>query len=221
MFFPVPFLLCDSCPLSFGVCPIGVIQKLLAFRRIPCFFIGSLLLYSVVFGRAACDLLCPIGAFQDLINWIGLRLGIKRVKLPNSKLKIVIPLALVLASLSGVIIFCKICISGLLFAGIPWRVLWIDTKLTHFFIIHLIVFVIILIMTLFAGRVWCKYLCPFMLVGLLNENKMLIKISLDEGRCTGCNLCLKNCPIGIERVEDISSSIDCIFLWYLYRNLPQ
>jgi len=219
--YPVPFLICDSCPLSFGVCPIGMIQKLLALGFAPCFFVGSLILYAVIIGRASCGLLCPIGALQDAISWISRQVGMRRVRLPESKMKIIIPLSLVLASASGVIVFCKICISGLLFAGIPWRILWWDLRVTSLFILHIIVFIAVIILVILAGRVWCRYLCPFMLLGLLNKRKMLVKITLDEEKCSRCNLCLKECPMGISSVNDISSSMDCIFCGLCVEKCPR
>lgn len=50
----------------------------------------------------------------------------------------------------------------------------------------------------FSGRFWCRFLCP--LAALMNiYNKFSIyRIFADKKRCISCNICTKNCHMGID-----------------------
>ncbi len=213
---PIPFLYCDACPLSLGLCPFGIIQRMLGVHNIPCITIGILILYGLIFGRSFCGLVCPVGFLQEAL-WRAKR----RVKVkPPWAIRIITPLILVLASISGVILFCKICISGFMLAGIPFRILQGKLYLTKLFILHLIVFILIMVLAYRYGRVWCLYLCPFMILGLFNKFRILLKLRVDQEKCTRCNLCLLHCPMHIEKLTQIGLSGDCILCLSCYDVCP-
>lgn len=51
------------------------------------------------------------------------------------------------------------------------------------------------------NRAFCKYVCPVPVLQKLTSRFSLLKISIDENKCTECHLCEKNCPMGIELLK--------------------
>jgi len=186
--------------------------------RVPLLPVGALLLYGTLLGRAYCGLMCPIGALQDALHWLGRRLGIssERVRRVLSSIPywvapvVSIVLTVVLPPILGTLVFCYICISGFLLAGIPWRVILGELGIGLSFLIHLVVFVTFAILALLGGRFWCRLLCPFSVLGLCNSVRLFLRLKVDYGRCTKCLRCLGMCPMSIGAVEDVGTSPHCI-----------
>ena len=61
----VPGINCYSCPGAVGACPLGSLQGALGNRSTLFYVGGTLLLYSILFGRMICGWLCPFGFIQD------------------------------------------------------------------------------------------------------------------------------------------------------------
>ena len=52
----------------------------------------------------------------------------------------------------------------------------------------------VLVVSLFIYRPWCRFLCPFGLVGWLVEQISLFRPRIDREECKECQLCVKACP---------------------------
>jgi ferredoxin len=78
-------------------------------------------------------------------------------------------------------------------------------------ITSLVVLGLVLILSLFIERPWCKYACPFgALLGLTNFIK-LFKIRRHVPTCINCNRCSNNCPMNIEVSEkEVVNDHQCI-----------
>ena len=54
----------------------------------------------------------------------------------------------------------------------------------------------VLIASLFVYRPWCRFLCPFGLVGWLVEQVSLFRPRINREACKECKLCVEACPSG-------------------------
>ena len=212
----VPGLNCHSCPGAIAACPLGSFQTALGDVRtkLPLYVMGLLLLFGILLGRAICAFLCPFGLVQDLLH-----------KIPSPKLRkstvtrwlslckyavlftFVIYLPLHFLWMNGISTpaFCKyLCPMGTLQAGIPlvlsneslraitgvlfqWRLLWLG---------------VILLISIFIFRPFCRFLCPLGAIYSLFNKYALFGIKVNTHRCTGCRACVKSCKLDVYQIND-------------------
>lgn len=220
----LPGLNCYSCPGSRGACPIGSLQATLSSRnyKFSFYVVGFLLIFGAVLGRLICGFLCPFGLVQDLLHKIPVPKKLK--KLPGDKILkylkyvilvgfvIILPLFAVNAYGQGDPWFCKyICPSGTLMAGLPlvnangalaaavgWLFAWKN-----------IILIVLLVLSVFVFRPFCRYLCPLgAIYGLMNPIA-LYRLQVDCDKCTNCGVCKRVCPSDID-VNMQPNSPECI-----------
>ena len=222
----VPFLNCYSCPGALCSCPIGAIQSIVSeangkfdLNAIPYLVIGFLMLVGSLVGRAVCGWACPFGFLQDLIN-----------KIPSKKFKgfnwlkylkyvILIVFVFILPAFwldefgySEGPSFCKyICPAGTLEGGILLPLLKPDLRLMlgKLFTWKASILVLLLVLSVFFKRPFCRWLCPLgAFYGPFNRIS-LKQISINKDACVQCVKCSKVCPMDLNVPEEINSS-DCI-----------
>lgn len=220
----LPVLNCYSCPGALGACPIGALQNAIggAWRHIPFYVLGSLMLFGILLGRLVCGFLCPFGLVQDLLHKIPTRKFHvpRRVDRALRFLKyvvlfgMVVGLSLLVTTEAGVTppFFCEfLCPAGTLGAGIPLLLANEDLRAVAgaLFDWKLLVLVAILVAAVLVPRPFCRYLCPLgALYGLFNRFSFY-RMGVDEGRCVGCGACDRACPMGVE-VRANPNSPECI-----------
>jgi len=172
------------------VCSIGAIQNVsLALasnlHTIPLYVLLLFILpiiFTLFFGRVFCAGVCPLGALQEVVN-------IKNYKLSK-----------VVTSVLGVF---------------PWiylgfAVLFAVTN-SRFIICHydpfvgifrlggefpLIVFgVLLLIISIFTGRPFCRFLCPYGAILSLFSRVSFRQVKITKKECINCQLCHNACPV--------------------------
>jgi polyferredoxin len=116
-------------------------------------------------------------------------------------------LVLVLAWITIDTFFCKFCPAGSLFAAIPAVFFYEDLQLSVFFYVHLLTLALTLLAAIFISRFWCRYLCPYGVVGI--SNKVSLVTIERSPKCDECKQCLNVCPMGIEDPKLIGRSSDC------------
>lgn len=222
----VPFLNCYSCPGALGACPIGAIQSVVSeaggkfdLNAFPYLVIGFLMLIGSLVGRAVCGWTCPFGFLQDLIN-----------KIPSKKFKgfnwlryikyvILIVFVFVLPvfwldeyGYSEGPSFCKyICPAGTLEGGIFLTLLKPELRsmLGSLFAWKASILVLLLVLSVFFKRPFCRWLCPLgAFYGPFNKIS-LKQISINKEACVKCGKCSKICPMDLNVPEEINCS-DCI-----------
>lgn len=214
----VPGLNCYSCPGALGACPIGSLQNGLSSSsfRFPYYVCGLLIFFGALLGRAVCGFLCPFGFLQDLLDRINITVKHPEIRWdkPLRKLKYIV-LAVMVVGLPLVIkltpFFCKyLCpqgtVAGILLALADSN---IGSLLGGRFYFKLVILIAILAASLVISRPFCRYLCPLgAFYGLFNRWS-IVRISMDDGKCTGCGSCISICPMGIDPSKDTASA-ECI-----------
>ena len=205
----VPGLNCYSCPGAIGACPLGSLQNAMieSSVRTPSYVLGILALFALMLGRTICGWLCPVGLGQDLLY------KIKTPKIKKSKatralsyLKyfILVALVVIVPLMFTVPGFCEfICPAGTM-AGIlsfPNNPDWL-ADLGPFFTWKFMLLIIIVVLSIFCYRTFCRFLCPLgALYGFFNKIALL-GVRLDKTKCTDCGLCQGVCPMDIKTVGD-------------------
>ncbi len=222
-----PGLNCYSCPASTTYCPIGSLQQLLLGVRfaleggqyyLGTFVVGSMGLLGAAFGRFICGWACPFGLVQELLHKIPSRKYdvpalLNPVKYAMLLLFVILlPLLLVDDFGMGKPWFCKyVCPAGTLEAGIPMVFLQPDLRATIGFLFYnkVIILVGFVIWSVPASRPFCRTTCPLGAFYSLFNRISLVRLRLDEEKCTGCNACHRVCPMGVKFNENPGSA-ECI-----------
>ncbi len=225
-----PGLNCYSCPSSTTYCPVGSLQNILGGIKISLsnnqyFFglsvIGALGVLGAMFGRMICGWACPFGLIQELLHKIPSRKFSISRSLNYGKyamlLVVVILFPLIMVDEFGGSSpwFCKfICPAGTLEAGLPMLLLQpnLTSTIGALFYNKLAILLSVLLWSVAASRPFCRTLCPLgAFYGLMNRFRM-VKLKLDETRCTNCKACHHVCPMGVKFNEnpDDPECISCL-----------
>lgn len=215
----VPGLNCYSCMGALGSCPIGALQAELGIRhgKFPFYVFGILVFFGSILGRMVCGFLCPFGLFQDLLYKIPTH---KIRKLPGEKFLIKIKYLVFLVFvillpalfINGDPYFCKyICPQGILEGGIPLSLVnpGIRSALGWLFKWKLMILILVIIMSIFIYRPFCKYLCPLGAFYSLFNKISLYRYKVDKKTCIDCGLCKKKCPMNEDPSRD-PNGMECI-----------
>ena len=173
------------------VCAIGSVQNVAlgiadpgyAVPLVVIAFFTLPLIVALVWGRSFCAAVCPHGAIQDMVL-------VKPLKVPTwlDEVLRVIPwlhlaLALLLSATGALFIICKFdpFVGIFRMAGPRWM---------------LGAGIGLLVLSMFVGRPYCRYLCPY--GALLGAASRFAKWrpSVAPDACTRCRLCEDACPHG-------------------------
>lgn len=140
------------------------------------------ILFAFLFGRVFCAGVCPFGALQELVN-------IKNYRLPQA-----------LTAVLGMIPWLYL-IFAILYA--VTRSSFIICRFDPFIGIFrlggdigLIIFgVLLLITSVFIGRPFCRFLCPYGALLSLFSRVSIWKTELTNKSCVSCQLCHNSCPV--------------------------
>ena len=193
---------CSNCPLSFGICPAGTMQRFTQIKGFTMYI--SVILIGIIgflFGSTLCGWACPIGFIQDLLNVS----PIKNQKLSN-KLKHFRYVSLFLCIL---IIFIELNYEFFSNRGLGVFNLYIISACILF-----------LLVALFVKRPFCRFLCPLGLIyGKFNE-RGLLKVYLDKKKCSGCLECAKVCVVELNPISEVNNDL-CVKCFNCKKVCPQ
>jgi polyferredoxin len=211
----------------------SVIKSTVTFTLYTTGFILIILL-TLAFGRVYCSSICPLGTLQDLFSFIYKKLKKKKdYQLLNSYkwLRYLILIASVISIVSGSLLlinlidpysnFGRICSSlikpviillnnssGFLLEKVDIYYLYqIDIKgLTTLKIIFPLLFLILILVMVLKGRLFCNMICPVgALLGIVSKIS-LFRISIKGEKCKGCRLCERVCKAGC--IDRINKNVD-------------
>ena len=172
------------------VCSIGSVQNVALALVDPSYAISFTVLlmfvlpvlFTLFFGRVFCAGVCPFGALQELVN-------IKNYKLSKAVTKVLglipwiyLALAVLFAMTNSAFIICRFdpFVGIFRFGG--------D--------LGLIVFgALLLITSIFTGRPFCRFICPYGALLSLFARVSIFKLELTKKQCINCELCHNACPV--------------------------
>lgn len=150
-----------------------------------------------VSNKSICGWACQLGLLQDLVHRVGLPTWEPPFWLSNSvRITALIALA-----------------AGLMLAGMDWIGAIDPFQLFSFNLTWGIglMSAAVLAASLFVYRPWCRFLCPFGLVGWLVEQVSLLRPRINREACKACQLCVRACPSGAmgDFYDDAKLHADC------------
>lgn len=197
------------------------IQFLPAILALNFGIIIALILFTFLFGRLYCSVICPLGVFQDIVIWFSKKFKKNRFEYKKEIkwLRYSILLIFILLTTIGInyiaMIIAPYSIYGRiasnlfapvyqlinnLFAYFAERVnsyAFYETdvyiKSLSTFIIAIMYFVLIVVLSWTKGRIYCNTICPIgTLLGIISKYSLL-KLRINEKKCVNCKLCSYNC----------------------------
>lgn len=183
------------------VCSIGALQNVaysflggpkVALTVSLLFFIPIII--SLIWGRLFCATMCPLGAVQDFVNIISLKLP----RWLNETLKMIPPIYLgatiIVLAVNGTFLICKVDPFLPIFRlGGRGILLW---SLGAVIAISMII-----------NRPYCRFLCPYgFILGLVSKYAPFALKNATHS-CIDCTLCMGTCPVeAIEKVQPKKST---------------
>ncbi len=181
--------LCEICPLSFGICPIGTTQRVSFIKKFPSYIVVLIIgAIGIILGSLSCGWICPVGFVQDVLHAPKFR----EIKVSH-KISVLRYLTLLLTIIA----------------------VWLEIKYNFFSrrgisIFHHYVIMaggILLISAVFIKRPFCRIFCPLGLV-LGKFNKIsLLKVNLNKNACTGCQECNNSCVMDLKPLTQVNSDL--------------
>jgi polyferredoxin len=184
-------------------------------------WIGVILLASIFiatffYGRLWCSYICPVGGFPELVSRsLNDRWKIEYRSLPQVPIRYgYFSVYLLLMPTLG-ISACSLCN----FITVPRLFESFHGGMRGFVFIFstigLVNLALLILLGFFAskGRAYCQFLCPIgAMDGLINRMgaklRFTRRIRVERDRCTGCNICARNCMTGAIKMVDKIAVVD-------------
>jgi polyferredoxin len=166
---------------------------------------------SLLFKKAFCSWLCPIGTISESLWKLGRRIFGRNVRLPKW---LDIPLRGLKYLLFGFFAFMIGVMSAEAlgeFMASSYGVI-ADVRLLNFFreigMTGAIVIGVLVLLSMLVKNFWCRYLCPYgALLGLVSLLSP-VKIRRDKEACIDCGKCARECPahLPVDQLVQIRSA---------------
>ncbi len=145
-------------------------------------FFALPVVFTILFGRVFCAGVCPFGALQELVNVKNYHLSKALTTVLGLIPWIYLAFAVLFAVTNSGFIICRFDP----FIGI-FR-LGGETALIIFG-------VVLLIASIFTGRPFCRFICPYGALLSLFSRISIWKTSITKKQCINCELCHNACPV--------------------------
>ena len=181
----------------------------------------GLTVFTLIFGRIYCSVICPLGIMMDFFGWLGKKSKKNRYSFSKEMKWLRYPMLVVLivAHMAGVAVLVQLLAPYSTFGIIATNLLQpvyqagnnvLAAIAEHFdsyafyhsevwlrsvasLVIAIVMLVVIAVLAWRNGRTWCNTICPVgTLLSFLSRFSFL-KIRFDEDKCRNCSLCSKNC----------------------------
>lgn len=199
------------------------IQFLPALLAMNVVIVLGLVVLTLLFGRAYCSVICPLGVFQDIVSGLHSRRGKGKYRFSHSPalswLRYGVLAIFIVALLAGISSFAALLapyssygrIAQNLFAPIYG---WCNNALAYFaeridsyafyttdvwlrnlptFLMALATFIIIAILAWRNGRTYCNTICPVGTVLGVLSRFAWLRPRIDTSKCNRCGLCARSC----------------------------
>jgi len=216
--FCVPALNCWACPAAVFSCPLGALanssiaarwtlRTLPWYSVAPLYILGTMVVFSAVFGRMMCGWICPFGWLQDKLA--GIRS--KHWQLPRwlgySRYVILVVLVFIVPYLVGDPWFCKLCPQGALQGGWFQPVVnpAVRSGIGSFWWLKQGILIGFIVLMVFVRRPFCRTACALGAFFSLFQRYSLWRIDFDGDECVDCLWCVNACPAGIDPRTEVNS----------------
>jgi len=196
----------------------------------------TLMTFMVLFiflNKAFCGWICPLGTFQEILNMLGQKLGLRQTQsLPEPvvqrlrplKWLILLLLVFVLPLMAGIGTvdhdlgdpFCKICPSRILttLAGGDTRQVYVDSSSNINMVLSLIanfLFGLMVAVALTVRQPFCR-ICPMLALHASMRKLGFVRLVKNaKPRCVKCGLCAKACPMDIREIHTEMDARNVLF----------
>ncbi len=150
---------------------------------------------ALVLGPVFCGWVCPMGTIQEFFGKLGRRI-FKRYNrfIPYKADRILRYLRYVVLAL---VVYMTASSATLMFANIDPYFALFHLWTGEVAIAGIIILAVVLLLSLFVERPFCKYACPYgALIGVFNLFR-IFKIKRNTKSCIDCKACDKACPMNI------------------------
>ena len=177
-----------------------------------------------IWGRGLfCGWLCPFGALQELVAWIGQRLGLRQIKIPERWHRRLILLKYPILAGLVTTAFFSLTLAEQLAEVEPFK-----TSITLYFVRHwpfVMYALALLAIGLFVHKFYCRYLCPLG-AGLAVLGRLRVFSWLERVKRCGqpCQHCKNECGINAIRKDgrvDYDECIQCLECVVILRDQHQ
>lgn len=177
-----------------------------------------------IWGRGLfCGWLCPFGALQELVAWIGQRLGLRQIKIPERWHRRLILLKYPILAGLVTTAFFSLTLAEQLAEVEPFK-----TSITLYFVRHwpfVMYALTLLAIGLFVHKFYCRYLCPLG-AGLAVLGRLRVLSWLERVKRCGqpCQHCKNECGINAIRKDgrvDYDECIQCLECVVILRDQNQ
>ena len=185
---------------------------------------AGILVFCVVFPRAFCGYLCPLGTLIDAFDWlVGRHVWKRRRENADRKagwvhVKYYLLVAVLVSSLLGVLTSGFVSAIPVLTRGLLFTVgrvqLWLLKGWNHLgpvdgtFYLSVALFVGVFLCGLLGQRFWCRCLCPsgalFSVLGACRLSERRV-----DSRCVSCRKCVEVCPFDAIKEDFSTRPADC------------
>lgn len=169
---------------------------------------------SVIFRKAFCGWLCPVGAISERLWKLGKETFGRTFPLPKW---LDIPLRTLKYALLGAFFYAVLSMDTDSIAGFlmsPYGLV-ADVKMLNFFRFlstgAAIFLGIIVLLSIFVPNAWCRYLCPYGALMGLGSLFSPARITREPAACIDCAKCAKACPshLPVDKLIQIRSA-ECL-----------
>ena len=179
--------------------------------------LGGILLLTLVLGRIYCSVICPLGVWQDIVNWFSARRKKHRRRFsfkPENKWLRYIFWAFYVA----VLVFGVQVVVSLLAPYSAWGRI-VSTALnplgagTALIIVAVVTLLFTGVLAWVGGRTYCNTFCPVGTTLSFFSRFAIFRPRIDAEACTGCRMCEKGCRSSCIDIKnktiDYSRCVDC------------
>ncbi|MGE4584129.1 MAG: 4Fe-4S binding protein [Sphaerochaeta sp.] len=165
---------------------------------------------AVFFGPVFCGWICPFGTFQEWVGRLGKKLFKRRYNTFVPKKLDVVLRYLRYVVLAWVLVMTALSLTLVFEPYDPYYALFSILR-NEVSVSGLIILGIVVLLTLFVERPFCKYACPYgAFLGIFNKFR-IFRIRRAEQTCIHCSACDRACPMNIEvSSKHVVSSHQCI-----------
>ncbi|HVP13868.1 MAG TPA: 4Fe-4S binding protein [Phycisphaerae bacterium] len=186
-------------------CPFGGVEALYTYFRegnMLCslsvsnlYILAAVLLITLLFRRAFCGYMCPVGAISEWLGSAGRRIGITAKEVPH---RLDRGLAILKYPLLAVILILTYRTGELMFRGFDPCYALLSRHGADITLWAYVVAGIIAAASLMVTIPFCRWLCPLAAVLHLFSRFSLTRVRRDPQACLDCARCSKACPMGIK-----------------------